>query len=155
LALWPLHVSHRWSRAPVAFLHTKTIWSFKAPYRFLIMQVVAIWKYPRCSVNHYGEAIITGPPFPTHCFANIHSSFATIYTPLYFNYTHLLTLITGTPTMLLPPRCHYLTVAITRKPWLIPRPYILMGENFGVFMGERSDAKILTACLILYSSSAK
>jgi hypothetical protein len=96
-----------------------------------------------------------GPPFPTHRFANIHSSFATIYTPLYFNYTHLLTLITGTSAMLLPPRCHYLTVAVARKPWLIPRPYILIKGNFGVFMGERSAAKILTACLILYSSSAK
>jgi hypothetical protein len=67
-------------------------------------------------VNDYA-----GPPFPTHCFANIHSSFATNIHPTFatnahhfcFNYTHLLTLITGTLTMLLPPRCYYLTVAVT------------------------------------------
>jgi hypothetical protein len=60
------------------------------------------WTHPKF---HYGDRSLVhflypipigGPPFPTHCFANIHSSFATIYTPLYFNYTHLLTLITGT-----------------------------------------------------------
>jgi hypothetical protein len=77
----------------------------------------------------YLDLLKGGPPFPTHCFANIHSSFATnIHTTFAtnihhfcfeythhfcFNYTHLLTLITGTSTMLLPPRCHYLTVAVT------------------------------------------
>jgi hypothetical protein len=83
---------------------------------------------------------VEGPPFPTHCFANIHSSFATIYTLTDADYRHIRH---AAATSLPPPHCcRHLTVAVARKPWLIPRPYILIGGNFGVLMGERSAAKI-------------
>jgi len=72
-----------------------------------------------------------GLPFPTQCFANIHSSFATIYKVHHFALiihtywrwlqAHQLCCchLTATTSLLLPHCCCHLTIAVAQKPWLI------------------------------------